>query len=260
VLLIYLAAIINGFGASILWLAEGKYIANCATDSNKGLFNGTFWAIFMSANIVGYLMSAFVLGKVNNLSVFFAIMTLLCICASLFFLLLNKPAPHPESKPSIESKAEPSIAQSVAETWKMLKSKRMVPLLPVYLTCGYSVALFGSLFIPYMTFHMEGLGYTDKHEERLALLAMVAFGVGEISGSLLFGRIMDKTSVRTTSFCIIAAFIVAMSCVISFNMFEYFNMWHATIMTFSWGIYDSGNSTFVMSINGFQFESKTTPF
>jgi len=42
-------AAINGFGAGILWVAQGKYISQCASDLNKGLFNSYFWAFFMSS-------------------------------------------------------------------------------------------------------------------------------------------------------------------------------------------------------------------
>jgi len=95
IVIIYITAVLNGFGAAILWLAEGKYVAACASDKNKGLFNGTFWAIFMSSYSVGYLMSAFVIVRVKNLSVFFSIMTIITVCSSLFFLLLRKPSPVP---------------------------------------------------------------------------------------------------------------------------------------------------------------------
>ena len=94
--LVYITAVLNGFGASILWLAQGKYLANCATDSNKGFFNGTFWAIYMSSNLTGYLSSAFVIGAVSDLSRFYIIMTAICVCSSLFFLLLSPPTPHSE--------------------------------------------------------------------------------------------------------------------------------------------------------------------
>ena len=33
---ILIAAAINGFGASILWVAQGKYISMCASNENKG--------------------------------------------------------------------------------------------------------------------------------------------------------------------------------------------------------------------------------
>lgn len=40
------AACINGFGAAIIWVAQGQYISQCATDRNKGLFNAVFWVFF----------------------------------------------------------------------------------------------------------------------------------------------------------------------------------------------------------------------
>ena len=52
----------NGFGASILWVGQGKYIASCANDANKGRFFSLFWFIFMMAFIVGNLIGAFVIG------------------------------------------------------------------------------------------------------------------------------------------------------------------------------------------------------
>lgn len=59
--LILITAAINGFGAGILWVAEGKYISDCANDSNKGYFNGFFFMFYMSYAIVGNLCSAFVI-------------------------------------------------------------------------------------------------------------------------------------------------------------------------------------------------------
>ena len=47
--IILIAAAINGFGAAILWVGQGRYISLCANDENKGMFNGIFWAFFMSS-------------------------------------------------------------------------------------------------------------------------------------------------------------------------------------------------------------------
>ena len=46
---INLAAIINGFGAGVLWVAQGKYISRIANDSNKGMYNSYFWSMFMAS-------------------------------------------------------------------------------------------------------------------------------------------------------------------------------------------------------------------
>ena len=62
-------------------------------------------------------------------------------------------------------------------------------MLPMFLAGAYSVALFSAMFIPFMTFHMSGLEYTDPKEEKVALLAMCFLGAGEIIGSVIFGRI-----------------------------------------------------------------------
>ncbi len=90
--LILVAASINGFGASILWVAQGQYISMCANEKNKGQYNSIFWALLMSSGIVGNLMAAFVIASVKQ-STFYIVMTSFCIASSLFFLLLKQPVP-----------------------------------------------------------------------------------------------------------------------------------------------------------------------
>lgn len=45
--------------------AQGKYIADCATENNKGFFFGFFWACYMGSHVVGDLIYAFVLGDIG---------------------------------------------------------------------------------------------------------------------------------------------------------------------------------------------------
>jgi hypothetical protein len=51
--MIILASIIGGAGNSIIWVAHGCYISECASESNKGAFNGFFWIILQAAMIIG---------------------------------------------------------------------------------------------------------------------------------------------------------------------------------------------------------------
>jgi hypothetical protein len=71
-------------------------VAMCADDSNKGMYNSFFYGMFMMSTIFGNLMSAFVISKVDEY-VFYIIMTIISIGASLFFLLLKEPIPHPNT-------------------------------------------------------------------------------------------------------------------------------------------------------------------
>lgn len=38
---------VSGFFGSLLWVAEGAYISECATDATKGFFFSYFWAWYM---------------------------------------------------------------------------------------------------------------------------------------------------------------------------------------------------------------------
>jgi MFS family permease len=85
---VYMAvAVVNGIGASILWVANGNYIAECANDSNKGLFFSLFWCFLMFSGIVGNLMAAYVINGVKE-STFYIVMTGLCLLSTFWFLLI----------------------------------------------------------------------------------------------------------------------------------------------------------------------------
>jgi hypothetical protein len=87
-IVVLLVSAINGVGASILWVAGGNYISECANNSNKGLFNSIFWCFLMSSSIVGNLMAAYVVDGFKE-SVFYIVMTALCFCSALWFGLVT---------------------------------------------------------------------------------------------------------------------------------------------------------------------------
>ena len=59
--LLFLCAIMNGFGAAIIWVAEGGYVASCAIPKTRGFFYGFFWLVYMSSQVVGSLVGAYLL-------------------------------------------------------------------------------------------------------------------------------------------------------------------------------------------------------
>jgi hypothetical protein len=48
-----------------MWVAQGHYLSVCASNSNKGLFNGVFWVFFMISQIVGNTIGATILSDVK---------------------------------------------------------------------------------------------------------------------------------------------------------------------------------------------------
>lgn len=73
----------------------------------------------------------------------------------------------------------------------------MALLYPIMLNTAINVGIFSSVFIKMMTETMADRDEWDNKERTSkALLCMLGLGVGEIVGSLAFGRLMDKCSIR----------------------------------------------------------------
>ena len=89
--LLIICAIINGFGAAIIWVAEGSYVASCAIPKTKGFFFGFFWVIYMSSQVVGSLIGATILENHESQTAMYVIMSILAFLASLAFVLTREP-------------------------------------------------------------------------------------------------------------------------------------------------------------------------
>ena len=48
-----LTGAINGFGASLLWVGQGKYVSDCWNESNKGFYYGLSWFLFTTSSFTG---------------------------------------------------------------------------------------------------------------------------------------------------------------------------------------------------------------
>lgn len=84
------SAAVNGFGAGVLWVAQGKYVGECANDKNKGFFFGYFWAFFMASQVLGNLIAALILGPLSQ-STYYIVMTIAAFSGTSVFLFLKKP-------------------------------------------------------------------------------------------------------------------------------------------------------------------------
>lgn len=92
-----ISMVLNGCGASILWVAQGKYFSKCATNESRGFYFGLFWSIYQGSQIFGNLFSALLFyEKVANVgkTVFHLVMTGIAIIAVIGFRLVQKPFVH----------------------------------------------------------------------------------------------------------------------------------------------------------------------
>jgi len=50
---------------TLLWVAEGKYISECATETTKGFYFSYFWMFYMLSQVFGNLIAALILGEMD---------------------------------------------------------------------------------------------------------------------------------------------------------------------------------------------------
>lgn len=92
-----------------------------------------------------------------------------------------------------------------------------------------------------------------------ALFAMVAFGFGEIFGSLIMGFILDKKGNKFGTVVILCIIIIMIPLTLfyihlaNYGVFTY-------VVTFLWGLMDSSTNTHTFSMLGTEFDSDTEPF
>lgn len=147
-----------GFGAAILWVAQGRYISRIATDENKGTYFSIFWAFFMSSLIIGTLFGTFVLKHTNSFN-FYCLMTLVNFMAALFFLFL-RPIHPTQVDPTPQLKVtnqvyKSSFKQDIVDTMKLLGNRRMMTLFPSMALTALNIGVYAASLIKMMVDSME---------------------------------------------------------------------------------------------------------
>ena len=137
----------------------------------------------------------------------------------------------------------------------------MVILYPLIFLAALIVAIHSSFFVRMMIDSMDDReDWSDQDKYSYALFVMIGLGVGDILGSMVFGRITDRCTTKNTIYINMLTCTLGFSCLILYGAVYDFSFYLGVLMTFSWGVQDSGLMCLLHSILGFQFKSKTTPF
>ena len=91
------------------------------------------------------------------------------------------------------------------------------------------------------------------------MLAMVAFGLGEMFGGQLIGQVVDRRGSKPACLVNVALMVIMFAITFTFLIvFEY--SWLAYLMCFSWGVQDSAVNTHVFEMLGFEFDDSSDAF
>ena len=88
------SVILNGLGASVLWVAQGEYFSKCATEESKGFYFGLFWSIYQGSQILGSFFGGLIFGQNYSKTLFFIIMSSIALLATISFGFTRRPYVH----------------------------------------------------------------------------------------------------------------------------------------------------------------------
>ncbi len=152
-----------GVGGSLLYTAQGSFVALNAPVGRLGVFNGIFFAIYMLNYAVGGLITQFVLDPQNPLFLTI-VLTALGGGSAVFLLLLFQPL-------RIIREAKKNYRFSPLDTLRIFLDKRALLLLPMFLFSGFA-----------STFYYGVLAARPETESGTSLLGYCLLTFGSFKG------------------------------------------------------------------------------
>eukprot|EP00347_Sterkiella_histriomuscorum_P021544 403333605 len=150
------------------------------------------------------------------------------------------------------------FCKDVERVYKLLISKRMLIFLPQLLWIGVSIAIYSGLLVTIIQTSLTDVTNINKKNEK-SMLALVAFGVGEIVGAMIIGQIVDRMNSTIASFFNVLFIAITTVLTIIFLIYQEYN-WFTFVMAFMWGLEDGSVNTHALEMLGFEFDDNTDPF
>jgi MFS family permease len=80
---VMVGAVFCGAGASVIWVAQGSYVSDLASEESRTKLFAMFWGLMMTSQVFGSILTTFVLGVIGNTAYFIVLTILGCICSSI---------------------------------------------------------------------------------------------------------------------------------------------------------------------------------
>ncbi|GAM17354.1 hypothetical protein SAMD00019534_005290, partial [Acytostelium subglobosum LB1] len=237
--ILYPASALLGFGAAVLWTAEGAFVIRCSNEKTLGFHTGLFFALFQVNQIIGNLGTAQLLKAYSDRTLFI-ILTIACASSILIFLLIGNPG----SKKNDKAKEAMPFQDRLLMTFSILKERPVQMLIIALLYSGMSQAFFFGAFPPLIG--KEMMGYV-----------MTVFGVCDALGSVFIGKLSDIIGRKSL---IIVATMACMGGTIFSYIIDYHISEHKVILygvcAGLMGIADAGYNTLLYSLLGTLYPTK----
>ena len=264
---VLVASAVNGFGASLLWVAVGGLLTKCSSAKDRGRNTGIFWSIFQLSlilgNVIGIVVSA------SSYTLLFIVFTLLGGLGTVLLfglrrfpsdvrhreqlqqrMILSAQGEEVPNAPVVPDEPQPSTAALLRSLWQLFTSSSLLLLIPAFCFQGLEFSFWNGefpLLIP-----TEKLG-----------IVMLWAGVGEAMGGLTMGTLSDRVGRSLTWLLACVVYVVALAGMYAMRQ----QLTTATAVTvsgvsllayvsaFCFGLSDAAINTQIYSILGNKYKS-----
>lgn len=165
------ASAVIGFGAAVLWTAQGSVVLHSAPADKLGAYNGLFFGIFQWAQVIGNLIAGVLLSNGTSPSTLFFILTVVGSTSLLGFFFV--------SGHKVEATEAVPVKDRILQTLKIMTEKQMFLLYLAMIYSGISQTYMFGVFPK--TRPTKEVGYI-----------MAVFGAADVIGSFVAGFVSDK--------------------------------------------------------------------
>jgi len=186
-----IVSIVVGFGAAVIWTAQGNYLTENSDSKSIDWNTGIFWAIFQGSLVFGNLFVYFQLSEKGTIpgvieenvrfKIYFVLSTV-CAIGCVLLLFLGKTTSRTiTADPTIANQTDP--LKAFKKCLKLFKTKKMLLLSVACFFSGLELSFYSGIY-PSAIGRSTGL---DPNPKKYIGIYGCLVGSGSILGGLLFG-------------------------------------------------------------------------
>jgi len=240
------SAILVGVGAAILWLSQAVYVNECADEKTKGLFNGLFWSIFQTAQILSGILATLILGSADQFT-FYSVLLVFGSVSIVMLSFVKDPVSNSTKQEALQ--VNESLQEAVGEFCKAIVDRKYYVLFHGLFFSGIAIGCYIS-FIGTVVTNIVDSDNINLVNQKLGLVLLV-LAIGEVSAGLSAGRLADMYDKLKLFSVTMVINEVALLMTLLALLFKSFPM--VLIAGFLWGYGDTSIQTVINAVIGSVF-------
>lgn len=187
--LLYLASILVGAGAALIWTGQGNYLTLMSDQETISRNSGIFWAMLQSSFLFGnlfvfYQFKGLEIIDYNTRLLVFSTLTVVAVLGIIVMIFLPKPGT--EGSGRADNTGSPTDA--LRKSFRLFKTTDMILLSATFFYTGIELSFFSGVYSACLSFTSR---FADP--KKLVGLSGIFIGIGEILGGATFGIFGSKT-------------------------------------------------------------------